>query len=61
MAGKSTVQTSLNKLGLPYRQLGAGVVEVKVQLSAAQFNQLKDILLNLGLELVDGKRYAELN
>jgi hypothetical protein len=55
------MQASLNKLGLPYRILGAGLVEVRVQLSPAQFNQLKIILLNLGMELVDGKSYAGMN
>jgi hypothetical protein len=55
---KITLQTSLEKLGLPYRMHSAGVVEVKVQLSTVQLVQLQLILAKLGLELVDGRSYA---
>lgn len=55
----TTMHSSLERLGLPYRMLGAGLVEVRVQLQPEQYNQLKVILMRLGLELADKVSHVE--
>jgi len=53
---KIAVKEELNKLGLHFVFVDLGEVDIMEDLSAAQHEQLKNVLLNAGFELMDDKR-----
>lgn len=53
---KMVVKDELQKLGLKYKTLDLGVVELEEDITPSLRNQLKQNLLNSGLELLDDKR-----
>jgi AraC-like DNA-binding protein len=53
---KLLVQKELNELGISYRSIDLGVVDVSESLSDEQFNSVRTNLLNSGLEVLDNKR-----
>lgn len=53
---KMVVRDELKKLGLKYKTLDLGVVELEEDITPSQRNQLKQNLLNSGLELLDDKK-----
>ena len=53
---KITVKEELKKLGLHFIFVDLGEIEVMESLSLAQREELKAVLLNVGLELMDDKR-----
>jgi len=50
------VKSELDKLGLHYAKIELGEVEIMEDLTDEQHNQLKDSLLQSGLELMDDRR-----
>lgn len=50
------VKAELDKLGLHYRVVELGEVEIKENITAEQIDQLKTALLKSGLELMDDKK-----
>lgn len=50
------VKAELNKLGLHYRVVDLGEVEIEENITAEQNEQLKTALLRSGLELMDDKK-----
>ena len=50
------VKTELDKLGLHYRVVELGEVEIEENITADQTEQLKSALLQSGLELMDDKK-----
>ncbi len=53
---KMVVKLELNKLGLHYTKVELGEVEVMENITAEQHNQLKNGLLQSGLELMDNQK-----
>jgi AraC-like DNA-binding protein len=53
---KILVKQELDKLGLQYEGINLGEVRMKEQISAQQYEQLKNALLKSGLELTDDKK-----
>jgi len=53
---KMLVKTELDKLGLHYRVVELGEVEIEENITADQTEQLKSALLQSGLELMDDKK-----
>ena len=53
---KMIVKSELDKLGLHYKVVDLGEVDIKENLSAEQQDQLKTALLKSGLELMDDKK-----
>ncbi|MBL0358048.1 MAG: helix-turn-helix transcriptional regulator [Chitinophagaceae bacterium] len=53
---KMLVKEELNKLGLHFVIVDLGEVEIMEELSAAQLDQLKGVLLSSGLELMEDKK-----
>lgn len=53
---KMLVKAALDKLHIPYGSVELGEVEIKEPLTGEQAADLKTVLLNAGLELMDDKR-----
>ena len=53
---KNVVKSELDKLGLHYRKVDLGEVEIKEDISDLQRDQLKKALMISGLELMDDKK-----
>lgn len=53
---KMVVKSALEQLGLHYRSLDLGEVDIKEELTAGQENQLNCILKQAGLELMENKK-----
>jgi AraC-like DNA-binding protein len=53
---KMIVKSELNKLGLHYRAVDLGEVDIRENINALQREQLKNSLLKSGLDLMDDKK-----
>jgi AraC-like DNA-binding protein len=53
---KMAVKSELDKLGLHYRKVDLGEVDIRENITPEQRNQLKTSLLKSGLELMDDKK-----
>lgn len=53
---KMLVKEELHRLGIEYTTVNLGEVEVKDDLTKLQHDQIKEALLNAGLELMDDKK-----
>ena len=53
---KNVVRSELDKLGLHYKRMDLGEIEIKEDITDEQRNQLKFALIKSGLELMDDKK-----